>query len=393
MIALSKISQITQIMAVRFNLIREVILFALVASVTSCLPVSDSMPETGTAVAATYTKGPALRAVEQVASGTAIAATVTNGGQNSVVTASAVGTQVTASSDGQSFAAATRTPYVALPTSTGSITAEPGTLTATMTPAATAVAGETNVIMEVWSSVSPDGGWVSEGQLLGVQQGNMLMGYRTVLTLINKSAGVLWRVADGFQEVGLGATVPKVVHWGMDGRTAYITEQGFPEGGCWPDLVDGSGLQRVNLETGQVESLLPATTFAFSFAGDDTAVASIARLPEEPGIYLHDLINGSSEHIPLEVGYGDAGNIVWSPDGQQMVMTQILPPGYCQSENHNILLVDRNTLAMRILVEDVKNLITVDWPTDDKILLKDGGGDLWELDVFGGELTRTSHSG
>ncbi len=245
-----------------------------------------------------------------------------------------------------------------------------------------------------WESTSPDGKWIAQGIFaLPKPESDIGLDY-TRLTLENTDGSIRWTVKDTWRETGLGYTLPKPVKWSQEGSYFYFTNSPVVEG-CTALPVNGSDLQRVDLETGEMREMLPDVAFWISLSPDESLLAYIKQ--GSSNLWIRDLNTGDEKEIKINPGIDfDAGNIVWSPNGQFLALTLAnqpctgnYPDSGIYAESTSILIVDSSTYEVRKVAEnDKRRLVTSAWDEADKIELKDPDKNLWTLDVATGELTQ-----
>jgi hypothetical protein len=248
--------------------------------------------------------------------------------------------------------------------------------------------------MRVFTSAlsSPDGIWVAESMTAYPAEGADSWNYYTRLRVAKADRTVSWIVVDHWEEWGLGHTIPEPFKWSRDGRSLYFTNKPVPDG-CGV-FVNGSDLYKVNLGDGSITQVVPHVGLWLSLSPDENTLAYHGI--RERGLVLRDLATGQERESKLDFGpdYA-AGNIVWSPDSLALVLTIAIRPcagpetESVQAESTSIVRVGASTLeATELINEDTRLFITLDWPTTDMVLLKDGEGDHWQMDVRTGEVTQ-----
>jgi hypothetical protein len=239
--------------------------------------------------------------------------------------------------------------------------------------------------LEAWSSLSPDGWWVAEGQTLFPAEGGEQ--YYTGLKLGKLDGSVEWSVVDEWSALGLGYTVPQAVRWSADGSYFYYTNRPVPDGCAM--FVNGSDLQRVDLTDGSVIEVAPSVGLVLSLSPDETMLAYVGY--GDKGLVLRDLASG--EERPTQLARTDnaaAGSIVWSPDGAALMLT--VATNYCgpaDQRMHSIVQIEVATGEPKTLIEDDAHLFTtVEWSQEGAVWLVDGEGQYWRLDPITGEVTQ-----
>jgi len=246
-----------------------------------------------------------------------------------------------------------------------------------------------------WASTSLDGMWTAVG-LVAFPKENVGGQLAYVRLMIFRADGkAYWTIIDKWEEIGLGFPMPEPLKWSWDGRYFYFTHRVVPDGcSVFVNLTD---LQRVNLEDGSVNELLPQSALALALAPDESQVAYIGY--GDRGLILKDLFTGEERETKIDPGKEfNVGNILWSPDGTSLTLTLAINPctgayGLSKTvwaESTTILWVDVKTLQQKVLVKENPRLfITLEWNESEKIIITDGEENaLWRLDVNTGEITR-----
>lgn len=283
----------------------------------------------------------------------------------------------------------TNTPVpAATPTSTPSPTATP-IATSTVIPQPTATPNLANFQIEMWSSTSPNGEWKAQTVVaLPVISDTTVTSYYYAQLKVSKMDGTAeWVIVDEWSEWGLGYTIPQPLHWSHDGRYLYITNKPVPDG-C-AVFVNGLDLHRVDLNNGSIREITPPVGLWLSLSPDETMLAYIGY--GDRGLVIRDLATGAERETKLNPGEEyQAGHILWSPDGKTLILALALWP--CSTDwadSTSIVRVDVATLEQVTLLQESKQLfVPVEWPTADKVLLKDKGGDYWLMNVTTGQITK-----
>jgi len=240
--------------------------------------------------------------------------------------------------------------------------------------------------LRTWSSASPDGRWIAQ-TTAKFPTGSDTETYYTQLK-VSQTNGILeWVVVDAWEEWLMGYTIPQVLHWSRDGQYLYFTNQVVP-GGC-AVFVNGSDLHRLDLGNGDVEALVPDVGFWLSLSPDEATLAYIGY--GERGLVIRDLATGNEHEVKLEPDQDyQAGHIVWSPDGAALALTLALRPCTTNwADATSIVYVEVGTLThTTLLSEDQRLFITVEWITENQLLLRDNDGLEWLMDVATGTITK-----
>ena len=271
---------------------------------------------------------------------------------------------------------ATTEPTKAAPTSTPRPSPTPF-------PIVTEARNGTEVMLQVhtWSLPSPDGKWIAQGTEKYPTTGGE---YFRGLKVVSQDGIVEWILVDKWEEWLLGYPLPRPLRWSPDSRYFYFTTMFVPDG-CGL-FINGSDVQQLDVTTGRLTELVPRVSSALSLSPDTTMLAYIT---EGPALVLRHLATGAEQQIRLDVpADSPAGSIVWSPDGNAIMLTTAVspcgPPDWAQS----VIRVDVTALSQTTILDDDKRLLqTVEWPEAEKVLLQDWNGNFWWLNPTTGELT------
>ena len=82
------------------------------------------------------------------------------------------------------------------------------------------------------------------------------------------------------------------------------------------------------------------------------------------------------------------GRIVWSPDGEALMLTVAIDAcGPPEEGTHTIVRVDAETLSQTTIIPQDDRLFTTEaWPRADRVLLKDQDGKTWWLEPEAGAM-------
>jgi hypothetical protein len=201
---------------------------------------------------------------------------------------------------------------------------------------------------------SPNGLWLEELCYSDADQS-------PVLTFSNKDTQILWKLVyrdyiqsnDIFPEGGLA-----VIHWTSDGQYAYFASYHLGDGGeCFIGFLDsGSGLFRLNLQTGSTTTIRPLRDnfnwYKFSFSATDRRLVYGAHSQD---LKLLDITTGQVTELFPASDFDQSGDFVWSPDGLKFVYSTVLDISSGESVNCALRLVDAQSGGERILLESPDN--------------------------------------
>jgi hypothetical protein len=143
----------------------------------------------------------------------------------------------------------------------------------------------------------------------------------------------------------------------------YYTHAPVPDGCAL--FANGSDLVRLDLQTGDVEEVLPPVAQVISLAPDATRVAYIGYGPAG-AITVRSLASGEEHSIPLPVEPDDQiGSIVWSPFGDAVALAVAHAPctgGWTAATS--VLVVDLvGGRATVLLSRDSRLPLPAAWPS------------------------------
>ena len=197
-----------------------------------------------------------------------------------------------------------------------------------------------------------------------------------IMTLSNSKTQVLWKLIyrdyiPGYDIVGDDGEI-SVAHWSNDGRYAYFNSYSNGSGGeCYvPSTKGGFGLFRLDLETGEVSTILPlGKTFrwyGFSFSPTDRRL--IYGIGARDFMIL-DLKTGDITNIYPVKEFGEGGGFLWSSDGLEFVYSTVKYNYQMQNVTYSLRLVDVKTGNERILFESEKSCYEAQEWVGDRVLL------------------------
>ncbi len=232
-----------------------------------------------------------------------------------------------------------------------------------------------------WLDFSPDGTWIVEGlTALPTQSGEQ---YYTEMRIRQVDGELSWMPVASWQSFGLGYTTPRIVHWSTDGRYLYYTNAPHPDG-CGL-FVNASDLQRLDLTAGTVQKILPQNSTWVLEAAPDGTIAYI----DGTTLVLFDPKADIRQEIILDFAQANVqlGNLVWSPDSQQVAFTVAIEPCILPQWRHAIYTVDRQGEGLRmVLPPDERRFHSIAWLDNGHLLLIDFDSQQWELDIASGQL-------
>ena len=260
-------------------------------------------------------------------------------------------------------------------------TAEPIEPTPTPMPTATPTPEATPEI-EPWTSSSPDGKWIVTGGMSEPFLEGDVEKYRTQLIVASADGAIEWTAVNESRNWGLGYTTPQVFHWSRDGRYLYFTNVAAPDGCVL--FVNGSDLYRVDLVTGEVEAILPARAWWLALSPDEQTLAYLYWNGSALEVVLRGVESGDEKQATLpDSNELQAGNIVWSPDGESL----LLVTARCPPRDYSILRLDAASLKWTTLIDKNPQPISIlEWPEAGRAVLSGEDGRRWWMDAATGRI-------
>lgn len=151
-----------------------------------------------------------------------------------------------------------------------------------------------------------------------------------IIEILNKNGSLLWNIP--YQhETEMVDPHPgmSIYKWSKDSTYLYFYYYFSPDGGDRAFWWDGFDLQRINVQDGKIEQVIPGdkeSFVAFAFSHDETQFA-YTRAQDNPSIiFIRNLITGAEKTANVifsTKNYSRVGNIVWSPsDGEIAFQTE-----------------------------------------------------------------------
>jgi hypothetical protein len=190
-----------------------------------------------------------------------------------------------------------------------------------------------------------------------------------------------------------------VAHWSNDRRFTYFYSYSIGDGGeCFYTGLDrGFGLFRLNLQTGQVTTILPTNEefwwYGFSVSPIDNYLVYGERARD---LKILDIESGKSMRVNSVNDFEEGGGFVWSPDGLKFVYSTVMySSNHTGIENYSLRLVDAQSRNERVLLESgVDCFLAISWNEDDILTVKDYGvtyePTLIEIDLNSNNVTNAT---
>lgn len=181
------------------------------------------------------------------------------------------------------------------------------------------------------------------------------------------------------------------VHWTMNEDFVYLAVQTSTEKAPYAGY---DGLLRLDLSTGKTSAIIkPATApivakYAFKFSLSGTKLAYINQSARPLSIVIDDATTGEENRITLDARFGQAGNLLWSPDEKQLLVSAIDTNA---NGGNSVILYDlaanKNTY---IIQQSATIYLPVEW-LDGNIIYAESYPDKWvTIDLAAKAITDAS---
>lgn len=195
-----------------------------------------------------------------------------------------------------------------------------------------------------------------------------------ILTISNKETGELWKLV--YQDYIQNTEISPfgglaVAYWSNDGQYAYFASFTGGDGGeCFVGFLDsGSGLFRLDLQTGSITTVLPPSDnfawYGFSFSPTDRRLVYGARSRD---LKILDITTGQVTKLFSVKDFSQSGDYVLSPDGLMFSYSTVLWNNMYERVAYSLRLVDAQTGSERILLESPDNCFATRSWSDNNVL-------------------------
>lgn len=167
----------------------------------------------------------------------------------------------------------------------------------------------------------------------------------------------------------------RVMHWSNDSRYGYFyTSLGGDGGECFYGGYDtGSGLFRLDLQTGQTKAILPLNDdlrwYGFSISPTDRRLVYGIRSLD---LQILDLTTGQLINVGHKKNFSQSGGYIWSTDGLEFVYSTVTyTPNHTGIENYSLRLVNAVSGSEQILFEAPDECFdTISWTENDILTIE-----------------------
>lgn len=191
-----------------------------------------------------------------------------------------------------------------------------------------------------------------------------------VIEILDRNSSIMWEIP--YQhETAMVDPHPglSIYGWSKDSDYLYFYYYFSPDGGDRAFWWDGFDLQRINIQKGNIERVIPSQIrefVAFAFSPDETQIA-YTRSDDNPSIvFIRHLSTGEEKSVNVifpSKNYVRVGNIHWSPSGKEIAF---------QTETSDYMVqtiyLDLSTMEQKVIRE--YELFIIDfqgWTSDGKL--------------------------
>lgn len=234
---------------------------------------------------------------------------------------------------------------------------------------------------------SPDGKWVA--YIFG------LFGNKDYkLSVVNFEDTIIWNI----NQINFGTESWFIPYrWSRDSRYLYFNIYAAIDG--YVPFYQGMGLQRLDVQNGQISEILPSyfetldsgrTIYnwdlaQFSLSPEDDKLAYINRMEDGVQLVIRDLNTNKEKSIFFDE-YTDAGDILWSPKQDYLVLAASNGTDWSNTISF-IELVELDSLTTKNILRNMKPvIIPLMWLNNHMIFVKEFGGRYFHLDIMSEEL-------
>jgi hypothetical protein len=222
---------------------------------------------------------------------------------------------------------------------------------------------------------SPYGGWTS-----GFCEADEIR-------LVNIATGVRWVISyskDYGRRVGGSNGFLDPIHWTADGRYIFLGVAPSVSGPIYYTV--WRGVFRLDLLTGKTGETLPSTgafaAISFSPDGKKMAIIQWPRRPDDHislNVKIVNVQNGERLTYPIPEAYNQAGDLVWSPDGERIALGAAgIDYDGTGKEKFAVFTLDLTDGSIRRLIPDqAVEIHAWVWPKEDELELKNNSGQWW----------------
>jgi hypothetical protein len=166
---------------------------------------------------------------------------------------------------------------------------------------------------------SPNGQFIAEFDNAYAHAGY----HKQIIEILDKNNLLLWEIP--YQgETSMSDPHPSlsIYGWSKDSTYLYFQYVFWPDGGDRAFWWDGYDLQRINVQNGDIEQVIPGEGFvAFALSPDESEIAFTRQQDDPAVIFIRNLSTGAEKRAAVifpSKNYIRVGDIHWSPSGNEI---------------------------------------------------------------------------
>ena len=174
-----------------------------------------------------------------------------------------------------------------------------------------------------------------------------------IIKILDKNSSLLWQIP--YQhETSMAMPHPSLVIYGWSKDSAYLYFYYYfsPDGGDRAFWWNGFDVQRINIQTGAMDQVIPSEReqfVAFAFSPNEMQIAYTRQQDKPSIIYIRDLETGKEKAVTVifpSKNYVRVGDIHWSPSGKEIAF-QTEAEGYLAQ----IIYLNSSTTEQKLVHE------------------------------------------
>lgn len=236
--------------------------------------------------------------------------------------------------------------------------------TSTIAPSPSETPSPTATPWAFESQVSPNGEFVANAYFEFELPSDL-----PAIEIRDRDGGLIWQIPfQGEMPTGDPHRTLSIFQWAKDSSQLYFFYEFIPDGGDRAFWWTGLDLQRIDMQTEEIQALLPGEGFmSFAISPDGTQIA-YTRQQDQPSVfYIRDLVTGSEKKAAVIFGsknYVRVGDIRWSPSGKRIAFQTETEDDYMVQT----ILLDPVTMKQKVIREYQLFTLSFDgWADDGKL--------------------------
>lgn len=174
-----------------------------------------------------------------------------------------------------------------------------------------------------------------------------------IIKILDKNGSLLWKIPYQHETAMVDPHPSLSIYgWSKDSAYLYFYYLFGPDGGDFAFWWDGFDLQRINVQNGDIEQVIPGereSYVSFAFSPDGIQIA-YTRAQDNPSvIYIRNVSTGAEKAAYVVFGsknYVRVGDIRWSPSDNRLAFQTETDEGMVQT-----ILLDTITMKQRVVRE------------------------------------------